>query len=407
MNLFILFDHFLVSGSRFLLSILIARALGFENFGTYSLIWTILTLATAMQVPIVITPMMQLGPSISEHRKDAFFATAVFVQFVSSIITLTFVNLVLVLILWERKDVIDIIFAVNAYVLVYNQYEFFRRYFFTTCQLSKALVFDVMLYTVLLLTMYGFLRLGDVTIAAYLFLSCLPAVLICFFILYNYHFAMRAITFHKLQIRRMWKIAHPLINSTISAFISGYAFVYSTAFFLGSENVGGIAAARNVLGPLMVSLMALENSMTREAVLLNKVSYMQLLSYVKKERLKWVIIFFLYVLIVSMFAKPLLEWAYGPEFGQFYILVYWIGLASIPQVISRIQAVKLRTAGNYTAIKTANIRTMFIACVVSPPLVYLFGLNGAGLSFLISTSFVMIFQFLDDPDNINMFWHRG
>ena len=396
MNFLILLDHVVVSGSRFLLSILIARALGLEDFGLYSLLWTIVTLASSMQIPVTITPMMQLGPRISQHRQAEFFATAMFAQLAYSVVAVPFVSVAAAVIVWGRADALAIILAINAYILIFNQYEYFRRYFFTKGYRAAAFCFDAILYALMLAIILGLLNVGGMTIAAYLALSSVPAFAFCLLTLRLYQYRRTKRSIHSVQGRRIWRIAWPLIVSTLAGFVSGHAFVYSTALFLGAEEVGGIAAVRNMMGPLTVLMMALENSMTREAVLLYRDGYTNLMAYVRRTRIKWVIVFGAYAGLAALFAQDLLKLSYGEDFEHFFTLIYWMGAASIPQVLSRIQAVKLRTVGNMKAIRDANIIAMFIACAVAPIAIYLFGLNGAGLSIIIVTSSVMVIQFLKD-----------
>lgn len=389
-------DHVVVSGSRFLLSILIARALGLEDFGIYSLLWTIVTLAAAMQVPVIITPLMQIGPRVVHQRQAEFFATALFVQLGYSVVVIPFVTISAAVIVWGRPDAVATIFAVNAYVLVFNQYEYFRRYFFADGRRVTAFILDAILYALLLAIVLGFLNLGGMTIATYLAMSLVPAFVSCALALRLYKYRSTRRSIHSAQARRIWRISSMLIVSTLAGFVSGHVFVYSSALFLGTEEVGGIAAARNMMGPLAVLMMALENSMTRESVLLYRDSEASLMAYIRQTRIKWVIVFATYAGLAALFAEDLLNLSYGERFGQFYSLIYWMGVASIPQVLSRIQAVKLRTVGNMKAIRDANISGMFIACASAPILIYLFGLNGAGLSIVIVTSSIMVIQFLKD-----------
>lgn len=396
MNYVILLDHVVVSGSRFLLSILIARVLGLEDFGVYSLLWTIATLASAIQIPISITPMMQIGPSIANQRQAEFFATAMFVQLGYSLAAIPFVTIAAAVIVWGRADALSIVVALNTYILIFNQYEYFRRYFFAEGDRVKAFGFDVVLYTLLLSIILGFLNLGDMTIAAYLAISSVPAFIFCLLTLRKYKYRQTQSVVHIAHGRRIWRIASALIISTLAGFVSGHVFVYASALFLGAEEVGGIAAARNMMGPLAVLMMALENSMTREVVLLYRHSQASFVAYVNRTRIKWVIIFAAYAGLVALFAEDMLIVSYGEDFGQFYPLIYWMAAASIPQVLSRIQAIKLRTIGNMGAIRDANIVAMFIAFAVAPSAIYLFGLNGAGLSVFIVTNSIMVIQFLKD-----------
>ena len=55
-------DQAIVSGSNFILGILLARNLGIEGYGYYSLIWLVVLFFSSMQLASLISPMMSLGP---------------------------------------------------------------------------------------------------------------------------------------------------------------------------------------------------------------------------------------------------------------------------------------------------------------------------------------------------------
>lgn len=389
-----LIDHIIVSGSRFLISILIARFLGLEGFGIYALLWTIVTFASSVQIPITITPMMQLGPRVPERRLEQFYTTGLFVQLAYTLAIIPIVTAAALPIIWGRQDAVWLILSLNLYIAAFNQYEFFRRYFYANGNWYAALIFDVLLYVILLGLIFGFVSYGKLSIAAYLAMSAAPATVLCLVIVWIYPFGRGRGIVHGAQIRQIGKIARPLLISTIAGFISGHLFIYATAAFLGPTDVGGIAAARNILGPLVILMMALENEMTRHAVLKHKDSAESLASFARKTTLIWLSGFAGYVIVVSWFADPLLELVYGDDFGRFESLVYWLGGASLIQIVTRVQAIRLRTEGEYNTIKAANLAAMWVAVLLSVPLVYLFGLTGAMVIVIAQQSTILYFQYV-------------
>lgn len=399
MNYLILIDHIIVSGSRFLLSILIARALGLEEFGLYSLLWTIVTLASSMQIPSTITPMMQIGIRISKHRQAKFFATAMLAQLGYSFISLPFISVFATVIVWGRPDALAIVFAINIYVFIFNQFEYFRRYFFAVGHRATALCLDAGLYFLLLVSISGAIKFGEMDITRYLILSSFIGFIFCLFALKFYRFGWIKRDAYIEYRRRIWKVASPLITSTIAGFITGHAFIYVSAYLLGEAEVGGIAAARNIVGPLLILLMALENSLIRDLVLLSN-NPERIRAYVRSVTIRWFLTILTCVVILSALARPLLELTYGPEFVQFTSLIYWFGGASLFQILSRIQTVKLRTENKYEAIKRANIGTMILTVPISPLLVWLFGLTGAGMLVVIIAASIWILQDVFDRDGV-------
>src|ERR1700679_2383760 len=55
-------DQALVSGANFLTFALLARALGVSEFGVFALSWAMVLLANSVQMALIVSPMMSVGP---------------------------------------------------------------------------------------------------------------------------------------------------------------------------------------------------------------------------------------------------------------------------------------------------------------------------------------------------------
>ena len=391
MNAFVLIDQIIVSGSRFLLSIILARSLGINDFGLYALLWTIVSFASAMQVPVAIVPMMQLGPQVAEHRQSLFFTSAFLFQLKYTAVCIPFVSFATLFIVWGQEDIVSIVLLINIYIAMFNLYEYLRRHFFSKGFHLKALTCDAILYSIILGLITGYTHFNGLTITTYCLYSSIVAAIVCIILMRDYDLAQLKLQDGKVYSRRIWAISSPLIFSTLASVGAGHIFVYSTAIFLGQAEVGGIVAARNIVGPLVLVLVALENSMTRELVLLKKNDPARISTYTNTIILKWLVGFLLSIVVLSFFSKPLLRITYGEDFVGFASLIYWFGGASILALISKIHTIRLRADGKYAAIKKANIWAMLFALVTSPFLVYMLGINGAGLS-VFSTAASLVFS---------------
>jgi len=88
-NLTIL-DQVLVSGSNFLISILILRFLGINDFGIFSFYWLILTLINSAQISFVISPMFTNAPKQNKLNIDFFYGGVFFQQIIFTSIVFFF-----------------------------------------------------------------------------------------------------------------------------------------------------------------------------------------------------------------------------------------------------------------------------------------------------------------------------
>ena len=392
MGFITILDHLVVSGSRFLISVALARLLGLHEFGLYSLLWTIVTFAGAIQIPVAITPMMQLGAKTPAHREAAFFRAALLVQVAYHLGAVVIVTLVGCVVLWSRTDLLETVIALNIYVLFYNHWEFVRRLYYTKALARRVLALDTSLYMAVGLVLLVLHLQARLNIASFLALSAVPAALLSCLTVGAFPRKALSPVHIEAYCRRIWAIAKPSLISNVANFVSGHVFVYATALFLSASAVGAITASRNIFGPLMILLMALENATTRDAVLIHSKDPAGLKKYMARVRRLWLAWVGCYVVAAILFKGAALELVYGLEFRQYENLIVWFAVAHLIQFFSKIQTIELRIQGHYDAIKSANMTTMWLCLALSVPLVYQFGLSGAMFSILMQQLAVLHFQ---------------
>src|SRR5260370_33255829 len=82
-------DQGLVSGSNFLLSILLARWLAPEQYGAYALAFSIFFFVSAVHQALLLEPMSVLGPSEYSGRQRTYIGAMLWFQGAFSILLLT------------------------------------------------------------------------------------------------------------------------------------------------------------------------------------------------------------------------------------------------------------------------------------------------------------------------------
>ncbi len=75
----VLADQGFVSGVNFLSTLLLARFLGIEEFGRFTLAWMVVLFANSLQNAAIIQPMLSIGPKHAEAEAPAYYG-AVIVQ---------------------------------------------------------------------------------------------------------------------------------------------------------------------------------------------------------------------------------------------------------------------------------------------------------------------------------------
>ena len=75
----------MVSGVNFLTAILLARYLGIEEFGRFTLAWMVVLFIINIQYAMIIAPMMSTGPKQSAAERPAYHGAVVAQQIVVSV----------------------------------------------------------------------------------------------------------------------------------------------------------------------------------------------------------------------------------------------------------------------------------------------------------------------------------
>ena len=143
-----LIDQVMVSGSNFLSGILLARYLGIEEFGRFSLAWLGLLFFLGLQNAAIIAPMMSLGPKQGMSERQMYYSTVMVQQTCFAAVLALFIWIVFVIggpqvPEWGLETLaVPLICA----LLTSQFHNFLRRLFFTQMRGFTAIVCDIIRY---------------------------------------------------------------------------------------------------------------------------------------------------------------------------------------------------------------------------------------------------------------------
>ncbi len=86
-------DQVMVSGVNFLTNILIARFLGLEDFGRFSLLWLLILLINSLQIALIISPMQSIGSQQSDQAAPSYYGAVLAQQLIAGTMSFLFVYL--------------------------------------------------------------------------------------------------------------------------------------------------------------------------------------------------------------------------------------------------------------------------------------------------------------------------
>ena len=260
-KLFILLDQMLVSGSNFILGILLARYLGVEGYGQFALLWLIVLFFSSLQLAYIISPMLTLGSKKSLSILDKYLSSMVFFQFLFTIILMIGLYLFFEIAVyfdkqWNIGDLKPYVMLTTAFFLFQD---FLRRYFIIKLQYFRLVFLDSIAY------------LGQLGIVLYLiYTDTLELKLVFLAISLSFGLSLvigysqiekvsTSMAYKKLLLLKNWKFSKWLVYSAILQWGSGNFFILAAGAMLGSWSVGVIRVMQNTMGIFHVLFMALEN----------------------------------------------------------------------------------------------------------------------------------------------------
>lgn len=327
-KLWVLGDQVMVSAVNFLTIAAVAKALGLQGFGLFAWAHIVFLFFKAVHIALIVSPMMSLGPKQKPEDQGAYFGTIVVHQLVLAAVTLALIPLVLLsfALIDPEIDLRWMSAALVAATIGDQVQDFVRRYLFTKSRVLAAFANDVIAYL---------LRLAILVALPFALGVALDGAL-AFWIMAGTSFLAAAIGFlwfEPLRFERIamvrvsrshWDFSKWLFGMGVLQFCSGHAIVMVAGLVLGATAVGAIRSTMNILAPIQVFTLALQNiAPVRASSLFKDEGAPALNAYLSKLASAGLVASFAIAVIGWVFAEEIVELLYGPEFVPYAWLVNW------------------------------------------------------------------------------------
>ncbi len=381
----VLADQAMVSGVNFLTGILIARFLGIEEFGVFTLVWMAVLFVNSIQMAMISSPMMTIGPKQSEEDKGSYYGAVVLQQFIFSILTS--------LMLWMGvifSDLINPEWGVSHLALplalalfFFQNQDFLRRLLFTENRASDAFASDVVSYlgriAILLALFIGFQLNTDGVLWVIALTSALAVVL--------GWYQLDALVFRRNQLlpvfKRHWVLSKWMTASAVMQWTSGNYFVLAAGTILGPVAVGALKAAQNIIGITHILFQGLENIVPATASRYFKSDGVNgLKKYLIKVALWGGGVTMAIALAVSIFPGALLGVVYGEQYTDYGNVLRWYALCYMLMFFSLPLRSGLRVLEASRPIFIAYALMTIFSILFAGVLVDRWGVNGVGVGIL-------------------------
>jgi O-antigen/teichoic acid export membrane protein len=321
----VLADQIVVSGSSFVTNILIARALGITDYGRFSVILLIQFFMLSMQ-QAVSTGVLQVMVNRYEPQARAFYIKGVFYGQCLFFGLLSLVGLALFLIVpsWSIGYAGLFVPGLIGTILLLAQ-DFLRKTLLTLGHGSRAFFID---------TLTNFIQLGILAIilvtghlslpkACWIIgLTFIPSVAVGIAWVRPGRASLKAVcyAFHVHKGQGGW-----MLLSAVLQWFAGNFFIVAAGWWLGLAALGALRLAQYAFGVLNVVLQAIENY-TLPRASRAYINPAQLNPYLQQVFKKSILLIGPVLVLVVVFAKPLLAFCGGREYGAYGYVMY--GLAA-------------------------------------------------------------------------------
>ena len=261
-----LLDQALVSGSNFVVGVLLVRYIGMDQYGRFILAWMLVQFFASVQNALILSPMLSISPKIAINERANYFSATLLLQ--AGLILLIAALWAIYSSLLKQYGPASIEqssnFATVLCVLAVQAQEYMRRCLYAQISSRRAFYLDLVAYGVQIPLIPVVLRAYASFEAALLVTGCA----MMFAVLTGCRwFKITMIPKASLRktARRHWHSSRWLLGSAILQWLSGNYFMVTAGLFLGPPVVGAIRAAQNLLGVTHVFFQGLENVVPGEA----------------------------------------------------------------------------------------------------------------------------------------------
>lgn len=252
-------DQLLSSACNFLTTILLARALGLEAFGLYTMVWLALFFAMSLQLGLIVSPMMSIGTKEEGAEAEAYY-TVIFLHQAGFVVVATIaIFTVLMLAAGTASSLAEAALPGAMAAASYLTQDFLRRYLFARRRPAGILLIDAINQTLKLGALIVLWQAGMISVANALWVVAGAAAIstLCGLGMSG-PLLWRRETLASVT-GRQWRSARWLVLTGSVQWALGYSGLLVTAGLFGPKVLGALRAAQSLLAVLNVVREALEN----------------------------------------------------------------------------------------------------------------------------------------------------
>jgi O-antigen/teichoic acid export membrane protein len=387
----------MVSGVNFLTGILMARLMGIEELGRFTLIWMIVLFFSNLHSALIISPMMSIGPQQTAEKKPAYYGTVVVHQtvYVALSAIILWVGLLVTSGAHSAWHLQGLTPPLIACVIFYQCQEFLRRYLFTCGQNGMAFFNDVISYLgqmTLLLLLFLFAK-PDTAMVLWVIAGTSALAFLCgSTVLKGLNFSMSE---NERVLRRHWISSKWLLSSTIMLWISGNFMIIMAGSLLGVAAAGVLKACQNILGITHILFNALSNIVPIQAGKILSTNGLKSMEHFTRKMIYAGGLATLAIALPALLApETILKIVYNPKMSSYSPVLRVYALLYLVMFFNQMLTFLLRTIENTKPVFTGYLATAIFSICITYPVNKYYGIQGTvwGMLLLTLVNFSILFS---------------
>lgn len=367
-------DQAMVSGSNFLTGILLARFMGPEVFGIFVVVQSILLYANSFQGALIFQPMMSAAPQLPETEKH-FYLKGVFA--LQLMLSLALAAIFALLALGATLTSFDtrmnlnpeIVFALICGTLGFQLQDWLRRYYFVQERARSAFVLDTLSYGLQFTLLVVATITGYLTVANTFWIITIGSG-VAFLAGYMLEQVRPAFIHARSVLRTGWRTGRDYLAAWQFQWLGSQGILMLGASVVGTEAVGATRATQNIIGPLNILFLAMDNLVPVAAAKRYGASGLAGLSHYLWRITIWgTVLLTPTLLALAIFSEELMHLFYGEQYLAYAALVYWQAAYMFVQFYQRQSFFFLRTVNASGAILRSGIISSVISVGITALLV--------------------------------------
>jgi len=390
-------DQSVVSGSNFITGILLARFLGPEAFGLFVLLQSVILYVNSFQGALIFQPMMSAAPQLPEATRHPYLQGVFALQ-----LMLTFGLAAITMILALFADALfgfaglhpSIVLALVAALLGFQLQDWQRRYYFVQENVRGAFFIDIISYGGQALLLLVASLSNHLSVASAFWIISVTAFS-GFIIGFSNHRLPPLFIHARSVLSDGWRAGRDYLAAWQFQLVGSQGVFMVGAGVVGTQAVGGVRATQNIVGPINILFQAMENLVPIAAARhYSNEGLAGLCRFLWRITLLGTLCLLPVLLMLSLFARPLVHALYGEQYLAFVSLVYWQAACVFIQFYQRQTFFFLRTVKATSVVMRAGIVMAIVSLAVAVLTVHQLQETGLMLALLSGTGAALIYSMI-------------